>query len=127
MSYTDEVLQGLLAAPKVTRPVLSDVPTDQGAYVLWLEGAERVCLEVGIAGPRQGKERETATMPAHDSEGSTSYFLIFLVKTFPSRIVHECSHLGQKNMCSSRCSLVKIVLVDRQDGHGGGRGSAITM
>ena len=55
MIETDDVLQRLLTAPKIGRPSLSSVPTEQGVYVLWLSGESPACLKVGIAGPRQGK------------------------------------------------------------------------
>jgi hypothetical protein len=52
-------LQRLLTAPKTRWAQLDAVSTDQGIYVLWVQGTVPVCLKVGIAGPRSARRRVT--------------------------------------------------------------------
>lgn len=49
------VLQQLLDSPSVRRSTLESVTKEQGLYVLWLDKPSKMCLKVGIAGPRRGK------------------------------------------------------------------------
>ena len=51
----DAVLQELLDSPNVRRSTLESVTKEQGLYVLWLDSPSKMCLKVGIAGPRRGK------------------------------------------------------------------------
>lgn len=44
-----------LQASATIRGSAHGVTKHQGVYVLWLDRSARVCLKVGIAGPRQGK------------------------------------------------------------------------
>ena len=51
----NNLLQRLRRSPRIAKSSLSQVPRQQGAYVLWLDDNPPVCLKVGIAGTRQGK------------------------------------------------------------------------
>lgn len=53
-SLYESVIEQLQVFPKIRGSSLG-VTKHQGVYVLWLDRSSRVCLKVGIAGPRQGK------------------------------------------------------------------------
>jgi hypothetical protein len=59
---------------KIRRSSLSDAPTEQGVYVLWLERATPICLKVGIAGPRRGQGLQ-GRLALHYSSSSTNSVL----------------------------------------------------
>jgi hypothetical protein len=55
MSDFNNWLQRLLQSQHITKSSLGQTTRQQGAYVLWLDEKEPICLKVGIAGPRRGK------------------------------------------------------------------------
>lgn len=51
----NNLLQQLIESPRITRSTLNEAPTQQGAYVWWLDVNPPVCLKVEVSGPRRGR------------------------------------------------------------------------
>ena len=120
MVDTDEVLRRLLIAPKINRSLLATVPTEQGVYVLWLEGQPPACLKVGIAGPRNGKGLRARIGNHFGSNPASSVLARHLAADSRSRWAHDrnfSNRTERQRFLSAACCFQAIAVAtdDREN------------
>lgn len=119
MTTPESVLQQLLTSTAIRGSALG-VTKHQGVYVLWLDGPARVCLKVGIAGPRQGTGLQDRLKLHYSSNPSNSVLARHLAADSTSSWAAgpHFKETGQRRtFLSDKCFFQVIALpnIDRSD------------